>query len=222
MIIYSDASSLLYNIVDETGVIYIGRAVGVDGVRIPINRIVQNFLPQNEFPMESGSFDYTKTVIYKSEYDPDRSFEFANDWSYKDHNRCLLSEPIVGYVFNNQDFVASYMNECSLYINNQFVKKFNEKYGNIRYHIDTLDCSVLRLVDKNGYEAQYKIINPRDNKYTLYYVNKMGGWDQLPIIGNVTQNDSVIRYSYKQKNFFENATYYPVGMKTYITEYTPR
>lgn len=222
VIIYSDASSLLYNIIDETGVIYIGRAVGVDGVRIPINRIVQNFLPQNVFPMESGSFDYTKTVIYKSEYDPDRTFEFANDWSYKDHNRCLLSEPIIGYVFNNQDFVASYMEECSLYINDQFIKKYDEKYGNIRYHIDTLDCSVLRLVDKNGYEAQYKIINPRDNKYTLYYVNKMGGWDQLPIIGNVTQNDSVVRYSYKQKNFFENATYYPVGMKNYITEYTPR
>lgn len=216
----------------ESGnVIYKGRAIGFDGTTVYLNKLMSSYMPKNEFPTTTGVSDikYSKKVNYKS-YNNNLNYEFINNWSYDseelgDFGTYLLSKPISRKLFRGYNFIATFKEGMTYKpegVASPYLASAND-YANLFTPVGNTPCRdfVVRSPKENR-EIVYTIVDPRDNSFVLYYVNKYGGWDQLCVEGNVTQVDNINRYNYKQWNPWVNNTNYPRGNTSYLTEYTPK
>lgn len=227
--VYELPNDVSYTITDPNNgdIIYNGRAVGYDGTTIYLNKIIAGLLPKNEFPNETGEFDYSKKIIYKT-YNNNLSYEFVNNRSYDteelgDKGSYLLSKPVTNRLFRGSKFIVSFKDRVDITIGNGTTTYDSNNYSNVVIDLDYMNCTTLSVYSPGeNRRIDYSISDPRDNYYILYYVNKYGGWDQLCLEGNVTQVDNINRYSYRQWNPWTSSTNLPYGNRTYLTEYTPQ
>ena len=87
--------------------------------------------------------------------------------------------------------------------------------------------AVLDLTDYTGHgglatvqmgHTTYTVVD-RCRTFALYYVNALGGWDQLVLDGNTTARDDLVRYTMAMD--YDNSQLAARGRKDYAIEVTP-
>lgn len=182
----SSASSLVYQIKLEGGVIYSGRAVrmpGADNLRININKVCRNYLESDITPLfetngtsitnlnACRTFDLTDsagTVL--------QQYTFLLDYDYDDTwngGSKVLSVPINGH-----------------FISGMLKPRTSVSTGN----------TVSTNATTGNYQTQVKC-----SDYVLYYLNARGGWDAFVPEGKCQKKDGLTTYTTDRA--FDNTTY---------------
>lgn len=167
-------------------------------VSININNLVRDYL-KFELPNlnEVGNFlnvthpNVIKTFSFIKNGVEVAQYKFIKDWSYKTHNRNVLSAPINGKGVDGQLYFVTYMTdedeEDLVFTNIQ--KSPNNLYSN----------------------------NLCDGRYVLYYLNRYSGMDSFVVEAKVVKTDNYTPY-YITSTYNNNTTEF--GKKIYHNDIT--
>lgn len=177
-----------YHIDSEDKVLYAGKVYvypDSDTARFCINDIVSNYLTVMPFPEDIGNTyfgDWKKTFKIVTSSGESEEYTFYNDWSYNEDSH--LNNKIVDY---RQPFIISGTNMYFSIGSLRF-----DVYGTYRIDLNGLyPCGTpIEVYQNDNLIKTYEIDSTKKN-YVIYWANKFGGWDFLPIMGNDMRTDQV-------------------------------
>lgn len=231
-----DESNITYSasILDnETGtyeIVYRGNAVFTDkDPEINITEIVRDYVEDNiNIYGDAGSTqksDLTKVMLNTDEEDANlvASLYYYYDYSFDKDFKFTRNMPILNHFDTRQDIFLSFLN-LSGETNNVTISTGGRL---LRITLDTPGI----FHHKRAYREGPVIINAPDKrtvltskntcaKYAIYYLNPLGGWDQLLIEGKVVKTTKLENKTFKRNfdnntNDFQNKHY----LKNLTTSY---
>ena len=234
--ISDDESSITYSVSvmnNETGeyeVVYRGNAVFTDkDPEINITEIVRDYVEDNiDISGEAAytqKIDLTKVMLNTGEEGDNlvASLYYYYDYSFDKDFKLTRNMPILNYFDVRQNIFLSFLN-LSGEIN---IIRISAGGRLLRLRLDTPGIFHNKLAHYDG----NIIVNAPDKsttltskntcaKYAIYYLNPLGGWDQLLIEGKVVKTIKLENKSYKRNfdnntNEFENKHY----LKNLTTSY---
>lgn len=165
---------------------------------------------------------------------------FYNDWSYEydfDPVRDGLSFPPLEQFFYGQIIPFSFIGGSTPNATftmpdgtqvvvplsgwedlRDFNNDFNEDFATLYRE------GAVMFADTRGYPGAVSVeieghvwrLAPTCGRYVLYYVNAHGGWDSLPVAGNVKRQDDVKRY--EAERVYNNGRPYNRGRRNYLND----
>lgn len=218
---------------NETGnfeIVYRGNAIFTDkDPEINITEIVRDYVEDNiNIYGDAGSTqksDLTKVMLNTDEEDGNlvASLYYYYDYSFDKELKFTRNMPILNYFDVRQDIFLSFLNLPGE-TNNVTIST-----GGRLLHL-TFDTPGI-FHHKRAYREGRVIVNAKDKrtvltskntcaKYAIYYLNPLGGWDQLLIEGKVLKTIKLENKSYKRNfdnntNEFQNKHY----LKNLTTSY---
>lgn len=218
---------------NETGnfeIVYRGNAVFTDkDPEINITEIVRDYVEDNiNIYGDAGSTqksDLTKVLLNTDEEDGNlvASLYYYYDYSFDKELKFTRNMPILNYFDTRQDIFLSFLNLPGE-TNNVTIST-----GGRLLHL-TFDTPGI-FHHKRAYREGNVIVNAKDKrtvltskntcaKYAIYYLNPLGGWDQLLIEGKVLKTIKLEGKSFKRNfdnntNEFQNKHY----LKNLTTSY---
>lgn len=234
--ISDDESSITYSVSvmnNETGayeVVYRGNAVFTDkDPEINITEIVRDYVEDNiDISGEAGytqKIDLTKVMLNTGEEGDNlvASLYYYYDYSFDKDFKLTRNMPILNYFDTRQNIFLSFLNLSG----ETNIIRISASGRLLRLRLDTPGIFHNKLAHHEG----NIIVNAPDKsttltskntcaKYAIYYLNPLGGWDQLLIEGKVVKTIKLENKSYKRKfdnntNEFENKHY----LKNLTTSY---
>ena len=234
--ISDDETSITYSVSvmnNETGeyeVVYRGNAVFTDkDPEINITEIVRDYVEDNiDVSGEAGytqKIDLTKVMLNTGEEDDNlvASLYYYYDYSFDKDFKLTRNMPILNYFDVRQNIFLSFLNLSG----ETNIIRISASGRLLRLRLDTPGIFHNKLAHHEG----NIIVNAPDKsvtltskntcaKYAIYYLNPLGGWDQLLIEGKVVKTIKLENKSYKRNfdnntNEFENKHY----LKNLTTSY---
>ena len=234
--ISDDESNITYSVSvmnNETGeyeVVYRGNAVFTDkDPEINITEIVRDYVEDNiAISGEAGytqKMDLTKVMLNTGEEDDNlvASLYYYYDYSFDKDFKLTRNMPILNYFDVRQNIFLSFLNLSG----ETNIIRISAGGRLLRLRLDTPGIFHNKLAHYDG----NIIVNAPDKsttltskntcaKYAIYYLNPLGGWDQLLIEGKVVKTIKLENKSYKRNfdnntNEFENKHY----LKNLTTSY---
>ena len=231
-----DESSITYSVSvmnNETGayeVVYRGNAVFTDkDPEINITEIVRDYVEDNiAISGEAGytqKMDLTKVMLNTGEEGDNlvASLYYYYDYSFDKDFKLTRNMPILNYFDVRQNIFLSFLNLSG----ETNIIRISAGGRLLRLRLDTPGIFHHKLPHYDG----NIIVNATDKsttltskntcaKYAIYYLNPLGGWDQLLIEGKVVKTIKLENKSYKRNfdnntNEFENKHY----LKNLTTSY---
>ena len=231
-----DESSITYSVSvmnNETGayeVVYRGNAVFTDkDPEINITEIVRDYVEDNiDISGEAGytqKIDLTKVMLNTGEEGDNlvASLYYYYDYSFDKDFKLTRNLPILNYFDARQNIFLSFLNLSG----ETNIIRISAGGRLLRLRFDTPGIFHHKLAHYDG----NIIVNTPDKsttltskntcaKYAIYYLNPLGGWDQLLIEGKVVKTIKLENKSYKRNfdnntNEFENKHY----LKNLTTSY---
>lgn len=182
----SSASSLVYQIKLDGGVIYSGRAVrmpGADNLRININKVCRNYLESDITPL----FEVNGTSI--TNLNACRTFDLT------DSSGTVLQQYTFLLDYDYDDTWNGGSKELSVPINGHFISGMLKPRTSV---------STGNTVATNATTGNYPV-QVRCSDYVLYYLNARGGWDAFVPEGKCQKKDGLTTYTTDRA--FDNTTY---------------
>lgn len=182
----SSASSLVYQIKLDGGVIYSGRAVrmpGADNLRININKVCRNYLESDITPL----FETNGTSI--TNLDACRTFELT------DSAGTVLQQYTFLLDYDYDDTWNGGSKVLSVPINGHFISGMLKPRTSV---------STGNTVSTNATTGNYPT-QVRCSDYVIYYLNARGGWDAFVPEGKCQKKDGLTTYTTDRA--FDNTTY---------------
>lgn len=234
--ISDDESNITYSVSvmnNETGayeVVYRGNAVFTDkDPEINITEIVRDYVEDNiDISGEAGytqKIDLTKVMLNTGEEGDNlvASLYYYYDYSFDKDFKLTRNMPILNYFDTRQNIFLSFLNLSG----ETNIIRISAGGRLLRLRLDTPGIFHNKLAHHEG----NIIVNAPDKsvtltskntcaKYAIYYLNPLGGWDQLLIEGKVVKTIKLENKSYKRNfdnntNEFENKHY----LKNLTTSY---
>ena len=234
--ISDDESSITYSVsvmnneTSEYEVVYRGNAVFTDkDPEINITEIVRDYVEDNiDITGEAGytqKIDLTKVMLNTGEEGDNlvASLYYYYDYSFDKDFKLTRNMPILNYFDVRQNIFLSFLNLSG----ETNIIRISASGRLLRLRLDTPGIFHNKLAHHEG----NIIVNAPDKsttltskntcaKYAIYYLNPLGGWDQLLIEGKVVKTIKLENKSYKRKfdnntNEFENKHY----LKNLTTSY---
>ena len=231
-----DESNMTYSVSildNKTGnfeIVYRGNAVFTDeDPEINITEIVRDYVEDNiNIYGDAGltqKSDLTKVMLNTEEEDANlvASLYYYYDYSFDKEFKFTRNQPILNYFDVRQDIFLSFLNLPG----ETNTVTISAGHRPLRLTFDTPGI----FHNKRAYREGNVIINAPDKrtvltskntcaKYAIYYLNPLGGWDQLLIEGKVLKTTKLENKSYKRNfdnntNEFENKHY----LKNLTTSY---
>ena len=222
--------SVMNNETNEFEVVYRGNAVFTDEApEINITEIVRDYVEDNiNIYAEGGSTqeaNLTKVMLNTDEPEPNlvATLYYYYDYSFDKDFKFTRNMPILDHFDTRQDIFLSFLN-LSGETNNVTIST-----GGRLLRI-TLDAPGI-FHNKRAYREGHVIVNAPDKrttltskntcaKYAIYYLNPLGGWDQLLIEGKVVKTTKLDNKTFKRNfdnntNDFQNKHY----LKNLTTSY---
>ena len=234
--ISDDESNITYSVSvmnNETGeyeVVYRGNAVFTDkDPEINITEIVRDYVEDNIAISGEAAYtqkmDLTKVMLNTGEEDDNlvASLYYYYDYSFDKDFKLTRNMPILNYFDVRQNIFLSFLNLSG----ETNIIRISAGGRLLRLRLDTPGIFHNKLAHYDG----NIIVNAPDKsttltskntcaKYAIYYLNPLGGWDQLLIEGKVVKTIKLENKSYKRNfdnntNEFENKHY----LKNLTTSY---
>ena len=234
--ISDDESNITYSVSvmnNETGeyeVVYRGNAVFTDkDPEINITEIVRDYVEDNiDISGAAGytqKMDLTKVMLNTGEEGDNlvASLYYYYDYSFDKDFKLTRNMPILNYFDVRQNIFLSFLNLSG----ETNIIRISASGRLLRLRLDTPGIFHNKLAHHEG----NIIVNAPDKsttltskntcaKYAIYYLNPLGGWDQLLIEGKVVKTIKLENKSYKRNfdnntNEFENKHY----LKNLTTSY---
>ena len=234
--ISDDESSITYSVSvmnNETGeyeVVYRGNAVFTDkDPEINITEIVRDYVEDNIDVSGEAAYtqkiDLTKVMLNTGEEGDNlvASLYYYYDYSFDKDFKLTRNMPILNYFDVRQNIFLSFLNLSG----ETNIIRISAGGRLLRLRLDTPGIFHNKLAHYDG----NIIVNAPDKsttltskntcaKYAIYYLNPLGGWDQLLIEGKVVKTIKLENKSYKRNfdnntNEFENKHY----LKNLTTSY---
>lgn len=234
--ISDDESSITYsmsvmnNETSEYEVVYRGNAVFTDkDPEINITEIVRDYVEDNIDVSGEASYtqkvDLTKVILNTGEEGDNlvASLYYYYDYSFDKDFKLTRNMPILNYFDARQNIFLSFLNLPG----ETNIIRITASGRLLRLRLDTPGIFHHKLAHHDG----NIIVNAPDKsvtltskntcaKYAIYYLNPLGGWDQLLIEGKVVKTIKLENKSYKRNfdnntNEFENKHY----LKNLTTSY---
>ena len=231
-----DESSITYSVsvmnneTSEYEVVYRGNAVFTDkDPEINITEIVRDYVEDNiAISGEAGytqKIDLTKVMLNTGEEGDNlvASLYYYYDYSFDKDFKLARNMPILNYFDVRQNIFLSFLNLSG----ETNIIRISAGGRLLRLRLDTPGIFHHKLAHYDG----NIIVNTPDKsttltskntcaKYAIYYLNPLGGWDQLLIEGKVVKTIKLENKSYKRNfdnntNEFENKHY----LKNLTTSY---
>ena len=231
-----DESNITYSVSmmdNETGnfeIVYRGNAVFTDkDPEINITEIVRDYVEDNiNIYGDAGltqKIDLTKVMLNTEEEGANlvASLYYYYDYSFDKELKFTRNQPILNYFDVRQDIFLSFLNLPG----ETNTVTISAGHRPLRLTFDTPGI----FHNKRAYHEGNVIINAPDKrtvltskntcaKYAIYYLNPLGGWDQLLIEGKVLKTTKLENKSYKRNfnnntNEFQNKHY----LKNLTTSY---
>ena len=231
-----DESNITYSVsvfdnkTNTLEIVYRGNAVFTDEApEINITEIVRDYVEDNiNIYGDAGSTqksDLTKVMLNTDEEDVNlvASLYYYYDYSFDKDLKFTRNMPILNHFDTRQDIFLSFLN-LSGETNNITISTGGRL---LRLTLDTPGI----FHHKRAYREGPVIINAPDKrttltskntcaKYAIYYLNPLGGWDQLLIEGKVVKTTKLENKTFKRKfdnntNEFQNKHY----LKNLTTSY---
>lgn len=231
-----DESSITYSVSvmnNETGeyeVVYRGNAVFTDkDPEINITEIVRDYVEDNiNISGEAGytqKIDLTKVMLNTGEEGDNlvASLYYYYDYSFDKDFKLTRNMPILNYFDTRQNIFLSFLNLSG----ETNIIRISANGRLLRLRLDTPAIFHHKLAHHEG----NIIVNAPDKsttltskntcaKYAIYYLNPLGGWDQLLIEGKVVKTIKLDNKTFKRNfdnntNEFENKHY----LKNLTTSY---
>lgn len=231
-----DESSITYSVSvmnNETGeyeVVYRGNAVFTDkDPEINITEIVRDYVEDNiNISVEAGytqKIDLTKVMLNTGEEGDNlvASLYYYYDYSFDKNFKLTRNMPILNYFDTRQNIFLSFLNLSG----ETNIIRISASGRLLRLRLDTPAIFHHKLAHHEG----NIIVNAPDKsttltskntcaKYAIYYLNPLGGWDQLLIEGKVVKTIKLDNKTFKRNfdnntNEFENKHY----LKNLTTSY---
>ena len=231
-----DESSITYSVTvmnnetSEYEVVYRGNAVFTDkDPEINITEIVRDYVEDNiDISGEAGytqKIDLTKVMLNTGEEGDNlvASLYYYYDYSFDKDFKLTRNLPILNYFDTRQNIFLSFLNLSG----ETNIIRISAGGRLLRLRFDTPGMFHHKLAHYDG----NIIVNTPDKsttltskntcaKYAIYYLNPLGGWDQLLIEGKVVKTIKLENKSYKRNfdnntNEFENKHY----LKNLTTSY---
>ena len=222
--------SVMNNKTSEYEVVYRGNAVFTDkDPEINITEIVRDYVEDNiAISGEAGytqKMDLTKVMLNTGEEGDNlvASLYYYYDYSFDKDFKLTRNMPILNYFDVRQNIFLSFLNLSG----ETNIIRISAGGRLLRLRLDTPGIFHNKLAHHDG----NIIVNAPDKsvtltskntcaKYAIYYLNPLGGWDQLLIEGKVVKTIKLENKSYKRifdnnTNEFENKHY----MKNLTTSY---
>ncbi len=222
--------SVMNNETSEYEVVYRGNAVFTDkDPEINITEIVRDYVEDNiDISGEAGytqKIDLTKVMLNTGEEGDNlvASLYYYYDYSFDKDFKLTRNMPILNYFDARQNIFLSFLN-LSGEIN---IIRISAGGRLLRLRFDTPGIFHHKLAHYDG----NIIVNTPDKsttltskntcaKYAIYYLNPLGGWDQLLIEGKVVKTIKLENKSYKRNfdnntNEFENKHYLKILTTSY-------
>lgn len=222
--------SVLNNETKTFEVVYRGNAVFTDeDPKINITEIVRDYVEDNINIYADGGTtqknDLTKVMLNTDEEDANlvASLYYYYDYSFDKDFKFTRNMPILNHFDTRQDIFLSFLN-LSGETNNVTISAGHRP---LRITLDTPGI----FHHKRAYHEGDVIINAPDKrtvltskntcaKYAIYYLNPLGGWDQLLIEGKVVKTIKLDNKTFKRNfdnntNDFQNKHY----LKNLTTSY---
>lgn len=205
--------SVMNNETNTIEVVYRGNAVFTDEApEINITEIVRDYVEDNiNIYGDAGSTqksDLTKVMLNTDEEDANlvASLYYYYDYSFDKYFKFTRNMPILNHFDTRQDIFLSFLN-LSGETNNVTISAGGRL---LRLTLDTPGI----FHHKRAYHEGDVIINAPDKrttltskntcaKYAIYYLNPLGGWDQLLIEGKVVKTTKLENKTFK-RNFDNN------------------
>ena len=231
-----DESSITYSVsvmnneTSEYEVVYRGNAVFTDkDPEINITEIVRDYVEDNIDVSEEAGYtqkiDLTKVMLNTGEEGDNlvASLYYYYDYSFDKDFKLTRNMPILNYFDVRQNIFLSFLNLSG----ETNIIRISAGGRLLRLRFDTPGIFHHKLAHYDG----NIIVNAPDKsitltskntcaKYAIYYLNPLGGWDQLLIEGKVVKTIKLENKSYKRNfdnntNEFENKHY----LKNLTTSY---
>ena len=222
--------SVMNNETSEYEVVYRGNAVFTDkDPEINITEIVRDYVEDNiDISGEAGytqKIDLTKVMLNTGEEGDNlvASLYYYYDYSFDKDFKLTRNLPILNYFDARQNIFLSFLNLSG----ETNIIRISAGGRLLRLRFDTPGMFHHKLAHYDG----NIIVNTPDKsttltskntcaKYAIYYLNPLGGWDQLLIEGKVVKTIKLENKSYKRNfdnntNEFENKHY----LKNLTTSY---
>ena len=222
--------SVMNNETSEYEVVYRGNAVFTDkDPEINITEIVRDYVEDNiAISGEAGytqKIDLTKVILNTGEEGDNlvASLYYYYDYSFDKDFKLARNMPILNYFDARQNIFLSFLNLSG----ETNIIRISAGGRLLRLRFDTPGIFHHKLAHYDG----NIIVNTPDKsttltskntcaKYAIYYLNPLGGWDQLLIEGKVVKTIKLENKSYKRNfdnntNEFENKHY----LKNLTTSY---
>ena len=222
--------SVMNNETGEYEVVYRGNAVFTDkDPEINITEIVRDYVEDNiAISGEAGytqKMDLTKVMLNTGEEGDNlvASLYYYYDYSFDKDFKLTRNMPILNYFDVRQNIFLSFLNLSG----ETNIIRISASGRLLRLRLDTPGIFHNKLAHHEG----NIIVNAPDKsttltskntcaKYAIYYLNPLGGWDQLLIEGKVVKTIKLENKSYKRNfdnntNEFENKHY----LKNLTTSY---
>ena len=214
--------SVMNNETSEYEVVYRGNAVFTDkDPEINITEIVRDYVEDNiDISGEAGytqKIDLTKVMLNTGEEGDNlvASLYYYYDYSFDKDFKLTRNMPILNYFDTRQNIFLSFLNLSG----ETNIIRISAGGRLLRLRFDTPGIFNHKLAHYDG----NIIVNAPDKsttltskntcaKYAIYYLNPLGGWDQLLIEGKVVKTIKLENKSYKRNfdnntNEFENKHY---------------
>ena len=222
--------SVMNNETSEYEVVYRGNAVFTDkDPEINITEIVRDYVEDNIAISGEAAYtqkmDLTKVMLNTGEEDDNlvASLYYYYDYSFDKDFKLTRNMPILNYFDARQNIFLSFLNLSG----ETNIIRISAGGRLLRLRLDTPGIFHNKLAHHEG----NIIVNAPDKsttltskntcaKYAIYYLNPLGGWDQLLIEGKVVKTIKLENKSYKRNfdnntNEFENKHY----LKNLTTSY---
>lgn len=160
-------------------------------IYINVNGICSNYISVMPFPSIWGDNRYAtwkRTFTLVTSTGNTQEYTFYNDWTYNEE--CQPISKIADY---RAPFIVSGPNTYFTIGTTKYTVS-----GTYRKDISDLLCGTEIKVYKNNSLYWTYTVDSTDKNYVIYWANKFGGWDFLPILGNDLRTDNVTSYTYNQ------------------------
>lgn len=163
-------------------------------IQINVSGICSNYISVMPFPTiwgnnQTGFWKRTFTLVTST--GNTQGYTFYNDWTYDEE--CQPVSKIADY---RAPFIVSGPDT--------YFTIGTDKYtvnGTYKKDISDLLCGTEIKVYKNNSLYWTYTVDSTDKNYVIYWANKFGGWDFLPIKGNDLRTDNVTAYTYNRLGY---------------------
>lgn len=199
-----------------------------ESVKVMINKICQNYFENSYLPTDGsvGLIHNYKKFILKGEYGQVlHTYYFVNDWSYKELEVGIKTNPILPYIGDGQMLFFSAFADSRKQTIKWGMRYYNGEndYDNTQYLTNGFETVIVAQSRQKGVNQfyfgnkVYSMIPKCRCQYVLYYTNPYGGFDWFPLLGKVNKKDRITQYTYT--NNYNNTTT-DFGKYRYLTEIT--